>query len=228
MRQCAYYVFLGVAFGDGVSANLFAKAGRDFVKKDLKRYDHVEVGNSVSTRAFALPAKYIIHTVVPVWKDGNNDEYLLLCASYISALSLADRMGCESIAFPLLASGNNGFDANTAFEVATKCIEEYEPAGKLGHAELVMYGMKATELAKNADYDVEERIDQEYVIAHVEDRKDKGKIVVAVEWGKDMAETFADDIFTTIDEYLSDPNERKKIIKKAGSILVDVIKGAVK
>jgi len=213
--------------GDGVSATIFAKAGRDYVKKDLKRYGHVEVGNSVPTRAFALPAKYIIHSDVPAWKDGKHDEYLLLCASYISALALADRMGCKSIAFPLLASGNNGFDPNIAFEVATKCLAEYEPAGKLGHAELVLYGMRPTELAKNAGYDVEERIEQEYVIAHSEDQKDKGKVVAAAEWGKGIAEAFADDAITMLDEYLNDPETRKELIKEAGSILISVIKEAV-
>ena len=67
------------------------------------------------TLAYNLDAQYIVHAVVPKWIDGTHDEYEELCAAYLSALNIADVMRCESIAFPLLAAGSNGFDLDLAF-----------------------------------------------------------------------------------------------------------------
>ena len=61
-----------------------------------------------------LDANYIIHAVVQKWIDGEQQEYDYLSAAYLSVMNVADIMGCESIAFPLLESGNNGFDLNLA------------------------------------------------------------------------------------------------------------------
>lgn len=68
------------------------------------------VGMAVQTSGYDLKTEFIIHAVVPSWIDGEHNEYELLSADYRSSLEIADRMKCQSIAFPLLASGNNGFD----------------------------------------------------------------------------------------------------------------------
>ncbi len=104
--------------GSGASAAIFAAAGREKLAKECAKIKECAVGTAIPTPAFDLDAKCIIHAVVPKWKDGEHDEYRLLSSAYLCALNVADLMGCESIAFPLLSSGNNGFDLDLAFEIA--------------------------------------------------------------------------------------------------------------
>ena len=84
--------------------------------KGCEKIGYCSIGNAVPTLAYKLNAKFIIHTVVPKWIDGNNSEYDFLSSAYLSALTAAELMGCESIAFPRLGSGNNGFDRKRSAE----------------------------------------------------------------------------------------------------------------
>lgn len=84
--------------------------------KGCEKIGYCSIGNAVPTLAYKLNAKFIIHTVVPKWIDGNNSEYDFLSSAYLSALTAAELMGCESISFPLLGSGNNGFDRKRSAE----------------------------------------------------------------------------------------------------------------
>ena len=108
--------------GSGTSTAIFEAAGRKKLTQACKKIGSCEVGSAVPTLAFDLEAKYIIHAVVPKWIDGNHNEYDLLSSAYLSALKVADIMGCTSIAFPLLASGNNGYDLDLAFQIAKESI----------------------------------------------------------------------------------------------------------
>ena len=111
--------------GNGASRAIFEKAGRKFLTQACKELGSCKTGESVPTLAYNLDAKYIIHAVVPKWIDGENQEYEFLSAAYLSALNVADILGCKTIAFPLLSSGNNGFDLNLAFEIAKASIESF-------------------------------------------------------------------------------------------------------
>ena len=96
--------------GSGKSKAIFNAAGRKELTQACKKLGHCNIGSAVPTLAYNLSSKYIIHAVVPKWIDGEHNEYDLLSSSYLAALNIAEVIGCESIAFPLLASGNNGFD----------------------------------------------------------------------------------------------------------------------
>ncbi len=76
---------------------------------------------AVPTAGYNLRADFIIHAVVTKWVDGNQNEYELLGSAYRSSLEIADKMKCRSIAFPLLAAGNNGFDKELAFKKKRAC-----------------------------------------------------------------------------------------------------------
>lgn len=91
-------------------------------------------------------------------------SYEDLCKSYASALFVADEMDMESIAFPLLASGNNGFDPDTAIEIAIQSLEQYRPKNKLSEAYLVVFSSSITQKMKDLGYEVEEVIDQMHVL----------------------------------------------------------------
>lgn len=158
--------------GSGASRAIFDRAGKDELEKECKlrlteakrKKAKLVPGATVATHAFALPASVILHTIVPRWKDGKHDEYQQLCLAYLSALSTADRMGLTSLAIPVLASGNNGFDADLAIEVATKSIEAFKPDNKLSQVILVTFGEDITRKVRELGYDVEEAIDQSYVL----------------------------------------------------------------
>lgn len=159
--------------GSGASMALFEAAGRKEVEAECsvlfeqaKRENRRLVpGVSVPTHAFNLPAKVILHTIVPKWdKENPSKSYEDLCKSYASALFVADEMDMGSIAFPLLASSNNGFDPDTAIEIAIQSLGQYQPKNKLSEAFLVVFSSSITQKMKGLGYEVEEAIDQMHVL----------------------------------------------------------------
>ena len=111
--------------GPGASAAIFNAAGRENLAEACSNIGYCKTGSAVPTPAFNLDANYIIHASVPKWRGGGHHEYSLLSSAYFTSLKLADMLRCQSIAFPLLASGNNGFDLTLAFKIAKKSINEY-------------------------------------------------------------------------------------------------------
>lgn len=159
--------------GTGASMALFEAAGREELESECAiRFEQAKrqgmrlvPGVSVPTHAFDLPAKVILHTIVPKWDPKNpRGSYEDLCKSYASALVMADEMGMESIAFPVLASGNNGFDHDVAIDIAIQSLEQYHPKNKLALAYLVTFGRAITQNMKDRGYEVEEVIDQLHVL----------------------------------------------------------------
>lgn len=215
--------------GSGTSKAIFEKAGRKELEKAcnvaLKKDDQIYVGGAIPTLAFNLDAKFIIHSIVPKWIDGEHQEYDKLSSAYLSALGLADVMSCESIAFPLLASGHNGFDPNIAFEIAKESIEAYQPTNKLKRVMLVLYGAKAMQIAREQGLVVEEMIDDVYILANAENYETPGQR--ALNNGLDIAGKFLDDGINMAMEYLNDQENRKKIIEagfKIAQVAIMVVK----
>ena len=83
------------------------------------------MGRAVCTPAFGLSAKYIFHAVCPAWHGGGFGEAEQLAGAYHSALELAAEYHCESVAFPLLSSGNYGYPKEQAFRIAVDTITQY-------------------------------------------------------------------------------------------------------
>ena len=222
--------------GSGTSKAIFEKAGRAQLEKAcnefLMKYKRVHIGDAVVTLGFNLDAKYIIHAVLPKWIDGDHDEYALLSTAYLSALYWADTIGCESIAFPLLASGNNRFNLGLAFEIAKESISSFEPKHKLKDVYLVMYGARAVALARENGFDVEEMIDSRYVLGNDETYKNKGQRAVdeimraagkASGVVAKYALLFAKDGADMAQEYLDNEENRKKLIKKGAEIATKAV-----
>ena len=139
--------------GKGVSEAIFKAAGKRKLTHACKEIGFCEPGGAVPTPGFKLPSSYIIHAVVPKWIDGQHYEYEMLSASYLSALSVADVMGCKTIAFPLLASGNNKFSKELALEIAINSIETYVPKS-LKSVFLVLYTDKECKEANKYGYEI--------------------------------------------------------------------------
>ena len=195
--------------GSGASAAIFEAAGRKQLTQACKKIGFCQLGSAVPTLAYNLNAKYIIHAVVPKWIDGNHDEYDLLSSAYLSALQVADVMGCTSIAFPLLASGNNGYDLELAFQIAKESIESFNGAN-LKKAILVLFGNRIALIAKEHGYDV---VDIPFDLKKQEKKhENKEKAQKFVEEGKEIAQKFLEDEIQKGLDYLKDEKNREKII----------------
>lgn len=144
--------------GSGSSRALFERAGRKklqhFCEVCIDKYGILNIGDVVATPAFKLQAECILHAVVPHWVDGNSEEYVNLMMTYINALRQADTMGCRSIAFPLLASGNNGFSLELAFQIAQEAIEGFEAENTLKSIYLVLFGDRVVRMAIDREFKV--------------------------------------------------------------------------
>jgi len=216
--------------GRGTSQSIFEKAGRRKLKRacknTLKEYGPIDIGRALPTLAYKLNATYIIHSVVPRWIDGNHQEYDMLSAAYLSALGVVDSMGCESIAFPLLASGNNGFDLDIAFEIAKKSIESFNPSNKLKTVILVLYGTKVMQIAKNQGISVEEMIDYQAIL----EKNDKNNFLdpELLENGKDVVGKVLNDALQKGIDYLNDEEKRGKLFENVGKIAMLAIQAATK
>ena len=108
--------------GGGVCGAIFQAAGAEQLQAACDKLAPIRTGEAVITDAFALPARYVIHTAGPVYRDGTQGEEALLRACYTNSLSLAREHGCKSIAFPLISSGIYGYPKDAALAVATDAI----------------------------------------------------------------------------------------------------------
>ena len=105
---------------DGVSAEIFNAAGQRRLGAACRRIGYCETGRAVLTRGYGLRAKYIIHTVGPIWRSG--DEIEPLASAYRSALDLAMERDCGSVAIPLLSVGKYGCPSEVSLKIARRVI----------------------------------------------------------------------------------------------------------
>lgn len=107
--------------GSGVCGAIFAAAG-DELDAACAAIGRCETGDAVATPAFNLPAKWIIHTVGPVWKGGMSDEATLLASCYRRTLEVASDLGAASVAFPAISTGIFGYPPGEAALLAVNTI----------------------------------------------------------------------------------------------------------
>ena len=119
-----------VAIGGGVETAIYSAAGKEKLLDARKKIGILQPGEVGVTEAFDLAAKHIIHVSSPRWKGGNKGEIKCLRDCYEKVLKTAKDYGCESIAFPLLATGTYGFPKEVGVQVAvdafTAFLEENE------------------------------------------------------------------------------------------------------
>ena len=132
--------------GSGVDARIHEMAGPALLLA-RHRIGSIDAGCAAITPAYALPASYVIHVVGPVWIDGAHREEQLLRSCYDSALKLAMKHGCESIAFPLISTGNYGFPKDKALQIAVAAFSEFLLAHEM-QIYLVVYDRTAFRLSE--------------------------------------------------------------------------------
>ncbi len=112
-----------VGYG-GVDLAVHTAAGRE-LDAECARLAPLGVGQATLSGGYNLQAKYIIHTVSPVWRGGAVGEDILLRSCYIECLKLAVENGCRSVAFPLIATGTNGFPKDRVLKFAIRTITDF-------------------------------------------------------------------------------------------------------
>lgn len=148
--------------GSGTSRAVFLSAGERKLARACRKIRKCKVGEAVITDAFDLSAKYIVHAVGPVWQDGKHDEEKILYRTYQNSLKLALKKKCDSIAFPLLSSGNYGFPKDRAMKAAVSAFTDFLSEHDM-LIYLVLYDRNSFSVGQKLFSDVEEYIDDHYV-----------------------------------------------------------------
>jgi O-acetyl-ADP-ribose deacetylase (regulator of RNase III) len=108
----------GLRGGGGVDGAIHRAAGAERLQAACRAIGECPPGHAVVTDGFDLPARFIIHTVGPVWRDGTAGEPETLASCYRNALGVADQVGARSVAFPAISTGVYGYPLGLAAEVA--------------------------------------------------------------------------------------------------------------
>ena len=110
--------------GGGVDGAIHRAAGKE-LEFECRMLGGCKTGEAKITKGYKLPAKFIIHTVGPVWRDGHASEKLLLERCYLNSLELAFSRNLRSIAFPAISTGIYGFPAELAAVIAISSIRAF-------------------------------------------------------------------------------------------------------
>ncbi len=139
----------------GVDSLLHQLGGEAFEAECREKEGTLLPGEAVFTHAYNIPAKYVIHTHIPLFEGGQWGEAAILRSCYRSSLELADALGCTSVAFPLIAAGTMGFPIPRALEIAVVTISEYLQCYGDMNVFLVLYGAAAEQIAKSMFSDLD-------------------------------------------------------------------------
>ena len=149
--------------GSGTDTMIHQKAGPRLLLARQMIGD-IPRGGAAITPAFDLDAKYVIHTVGPVWQDGSYGEAKTLRSCYDNALKLALEKQCESIAFPLISTGNYGFPNDKALQIAIAAFSTFLLEHEM-QIYLVVFNRDAYKLSEKLFHSVANYIDENYVDA---------------------------------------------------------------
>ena len=148
-------------YGEGTDYAVYMAAGAKELLSERKKIGAMQTGEVFVTPAFRLPAKYIIHAVGPGWIDGNHGELDDLASCYRKSLLMAKQMRLESIAFPLIATGVNGFPKDKALKTALDTIAAFLEHNEMD-VTLVVFNREAFVLSAALADDVRQFIDDNY------------------------------------------------------------------
>ena len=147
--------------GSGVDTMIHKKAGPGLLDARMA-IGNIDCGSAAITPAFDLHAKYVIHTVGPVWIDGDHNEATLLHNCYTNSMKLAVENNCKSIAFPLISTGNYGFPKDKALQIAISAFSTFLIEHEM-QVYLVVFDKTAYRLSEKLFQGVASYIDEHFV-----------------------------------------------------------------
>ncbi len=221
--------------GGGVDGAIQRAAGRELLA-ECRTLGGCETGQAKITKGYRLPAKYVIHTVGPVWQGGKNNEEKLLTDCYRNSLALAKQYKLESIAFPLISSGAFGYPKDKALKTAIAAIGDFLMSNDM-MVYLVIYDRASFVLSEKLFSSIKQYIDDKYIEAHPDTRMDRlleenrlhmvqDRMITymeAVEPGEKLKRTL-DDVIKNMDETFSQMLLR--LIDEKGMMDAEVYKRA--
>ncbi len=131
--------------GGGVDGAIHRAAGPELLA-ECRALGGCPTGQARLTKGYRLPAKWVIHTVGPVWNGGDRGEDALLAACYRNSLALAVRYGARTIAFPAISTGTYGFPLERATRIAVTEVRRFlEGESSIEQVVFVCFGRQAYE-----------------------------------------------------------------------------------
>lgn len=154
-------------YREGTDSAVYAAAGAERLLEERKKIGRIAEGEVAFTPAFDLDAKYIFHTVGPVWQGGGYGEKETVRRCYLNCLNKAVELGIESIAFPLISTGVYGFPKADALLIATSVFSEFLAENELDIT-LVVFDNESFKLSGKIFAGVDQFIDENYVEEKIE------------------------------------------------------------
>ncbi len=149
-------------YASGTDLAIYEAAGKEQLLAERMKIGKIVKGEIAVTQAYNLRAKYIIHTVGPIWVDGKHHELDILESCYRKSLQKALELRCESIAFPLISTGIYGFPKNKALQVAVTVFSQFLLENNI-QVILVVFDKKSFQLSERIIGEVDSYIDANYV-----------------------------------------------------------------
>lgn len=132
--------------GGGVDGAIHRAAGPELLE-ECRRLNGCKTGEAKITKGYRLHARYVIHTVGPIWKGGNSNEDDLLKNCYYNSLKIAEGHSLSSIAFPAISTGVYGFPFKRASKIAVNTVKEFmEKRGSINKIVFILFGQKDYDL----------------------------------------------------------------------------------
>ena len=136
--------------GGGVDGAIHRAAGPELLA-ECRTLGGCATGQAKITKGYRLPAKWVIHTVGPVWRDGRQGEEELLASCYRSCFALAEQHGIRTLAFPSISTGAYGFPMDRAARIAVcETMQFLERNTAVQRVRLVCFGKSAYEIHSQA------------------------------------------------------------------------------